>query len=134
MTFLLALLLAAGMEDVQVNHLNEAKFAPGKLQGVQGAPIAGDPKTEAHIGYSKAEPGAKIPEHWHSYAEYTVLLAGKALLYIDGKPQQIQAGDYFVIPAKTKHAFDCLVGAQCIQLTRRAGPADYNFTQTAAAK
>jgi quercetin dioxygenase-like cupin family protein len=131
MTFLIALLLAAGMEDGQVTHLKDAKFAPGKLPGVQGAPIAGDSKVEASIGYGKVEPGGKIAEHTHSFAEYTCLISGKATLWIEGKEHKLEAGDYFVIPPKTKHSLECDKGAPCVQLTRRGGATDYDFTKTA---
>jgi quercetin dioxygenase-like cupin family protein len=134
MTLLFALLLAAGTEDLQVAHLNEAKFAPGKLPGVQGAPVAGDPKTEASVVYGKVQPGGKIATHWHSFAEYTVLLSGQATLTIEGKKYDLKAGDYFVIPPKTKHALECGAAAECVQLTRRAGAVDYNWIETSAAK
>jgi quercetin dioxygenase-like cupin family protein len=132
MGLLIALLLAAGMEDGQVVHLKDAKFAPGKLPGVQGSPIAGDAKVEASLGYGKIEPGGKIAEHTHSFAEYTCLISGKATLFIEGKENKLEAGDYFVIPPKTKHALDCDKGGDCILLTRRAGAIDYDFTKTAA--
>ena len=46
---------------------------------------------------------------------------------IAGKEHQIVPGSYFVIPAKTVHQLTCGTGAECVLLTRRAGPTDYNF-------
>jgi quercetin dioxygenase-like cupin family protein len=140
MSILFALLLAAGTtppstEDLTVVHLKDAKFAPatapGMPQGLAGSPIGVDPNTKGPTGYAKFAPGTKLGEHTHSYAEYTVLISGNATLMINGKPHEVAAGDYFILPAKTPHALACGPSAECVLLTRRAGPADYSFTKTA---
>jgi quercetin dioxygenase-like cupin family protein len=140
MSILFALLLAAGTtppstEEAMVVHLKDAKFAqstaPGMPQGVAGAPIGVDPNTKGPTGYAKIAPGTKVPEHTHSYAEYTVVLSGNATLMINDKAQEVSAGDYFIIPAKTRHSLACGPSADCVQLTRRAGPVDYNWVKTA---
>jgi mannose-6-phosphate isomerase-like protein (cupin superfamily) len=137
MTMLFALLLAAGTpastEDTQVIHLKDAKFAPATMagfpQGISNAPIGVDPSTKGGTGYGKLTAGTKLPEHTHNYAEYTVLISGHGTLTVDGKPQQIAPGDYFILAAKTPHSLTCKKGSDCVLLTRRAGPTDYHFTE-----
>jgi quercetin dioxygenase-like cupin family protein len=136
MTILFALLLAAGTppstEDAMVVHIKDAKFAPatmaGMPQGVSNAPIGVDPNTKGGTGYGKLTAGTTLPEHFHSFPEYTALISGKATLTVEGKKNEIAPGDYFILPAKTKHALTCNQGSDCVLLTRRAGPTDYTFT------
>jgi quercetin dioxygenase-like cupin family protein len=56
-----------------------------------------------------------------------VLVAGKAILTVDGKPHDLVPGSYAVIPAKAQHKLDCAAGAECLILTRRAGATDFHF-------
>ena len=84
-----------------------------------------DPALGGNIGYAKLPPGATLPLHWHSAAEYTVLISGKVQFIVDGKPYDLEPGGYVVIPAKTNHLAKCAPGAECILLTRRGGPIDY---------
>ncbi len=132
-----ALALAAdgkppAMDEQQVAHLKDAKFAPPKAPeipaGVMGAPIASDPNG-ANIGYAKFPPGYTFPMHWHSAAEYTVLLSGKGQFTVNGKAYDLEPGSYIVIPAKAHHMAKCAPGAECVLLTRRAGPVDYNWVK-----
>jgi len=46
---------------------------------------------------------------------------------LDGKQHEISPEATPVIPAKMVHQFTCGPGADCLLLTRRAGPTDYNF-------
>ena len=120
-------------EDKQVADPLQAKFNPvtmaGVPAGVQASPIAVDPATKGSIAYAKIPMKTHFPMHWHSYTEYTALLSGTATLTLDGKPYDISPGSYFVIPAKTHHALDCGTAADCLLLTRRAGPTDYNWVK-----
>jgi quercetin dioxygenase-like cupin family protein len=119
-------------EEALVADPAEAKFAPVNLPGVppgvQGAMVGVDPATKGATTYAKIPAKYHFPAHWHSYAEYTVLISGAATLVIDGKPHPVVPGSYFVIPAKTKHELEC-GAAECLLLTRRAGPTDYNFVK-----
>ena len=120
------------MDEQQVAHVKDAKFAPPKAPeippGVMGAPIASDPNG-ANVGYAKFAPGYTFPMHWHSHPEYTVLLSGKGQFTVNGKAYDLEPGSYIVIPAKAHHMAKCLPGAECVLLTRRAGPADYNWVK-----
>ena len=120
-------------EGPLVAHLSTAKFAESKTpnapKGMEGAPIGVDPNTKGPTGYSKTPAGTGLPAHFHSFAEYTVFLTGNGKLTLDGKQHDLAPGSYAVIPAKVVHQFTCSPGAECLQLTRRAGPADYNFVK-----
>jgi quercetin dioxygenase-like cupin family protein len=122
---------APSTEDGQVVHLKDVQWTPAKAKefppGAMSALIAGDPQTGGSIGYGKFPPGAALPSHWHSFTEYTVLLSGKATFTVDGKAIELSAGDFIVIPAKAHHKLTCGAGAECVLITRRAGPTDYHF-------
>jgi quercetin dioxygenase-like cupin family protein len=118
-------------EDALVAQVAEAKWTvpkiPGFPSGVMASPIAVDPGSGQSVGYAKFAPGVSFPLHWHSATEYSVLISGKATLTVDGKTHDLVAGSYAVIPAKAQHKLDCAAGAECVILTRRAGPTDYHF-------
>ncbi len=118
-------------EDALVAHVTTAKFTesktPNSPKGSQGAVIGVDPNTKGTTTYARTPAGNGLPAHWHSFAEYTVFLAGNGTLMLDGKQHEISPGSYAVIPAKMVHQFTCGPAADCLLLTRRAGPTDYNF-------
>jgi quercetin dioxygenase-like cupin family protein len=137
---LAALLIAAGAanappstEEALVSDVATAKFTesttPHAPKGSQVALIGVDPNTKGPTAYAKTPAGTGLPAHWHSHAEYTVLISGKGTLLLDGKSNQVSAGSYQVIPAKMVHQFTCSKDSDCLLLIRRAGPADYNFLQ-----
>lgn len=143
MTMLLSTLLFTGVvhaqapakprstEDGQVAQLADAKWTAPKVPeipvGAMAAPIAGDPTSGGSIGYAKFPAGYAFPAHWHSHTEYTVLISGKASFTVDGKSHELVPGSYIVIPPKAEHHVTCGAGAECLLLTRRAGPTDYHF-------
>ncbi len=120
-------------EDQQVAHLKDAKWTPPKAPeippGVVASPIATDPASGANIGYAKFPPGYTFPMHWHSATEYTLVISGKGQFTVNGKAYDLEPGSYIVIPAKAHHMAKCLPGAECVLLTRRAGPTDYNWVK-----
>jgi len=117
-------------EDAQVVHLKAVQWAPPKPNefppGAVGAVVSVDPQTGGTVGYAKFPAGAAIPTHWHSFAEYTILLNGTVTFTVDGKPVELAAGDFIVIPAKVRHSAKC-GASECVLFTRRAGPTDYHF-------
>jgi quercetin dioxygenase-like cupin family protein len=138
MTILVALMIAAATppstEDTQVVHLKDAKFTPAKgmPEGVFSAPIGVDPNTKGGTGYAKLTSGTKLGEHTHSFAEYTALIKGNGTLTVEDKSYEIEPGDYFILAKGTRHSLTCKQGGDCVLITRRAGPTDYNFTKTAS--
>lgn len=137
---LVALLIAAAgaanppsTEDALVANVATAKFVesttPNAPKGSQGAMIGVDPVTKGATAYAKSAAGTGLPAHWHSFPEYTVLISGSGTLMLDGKKHEVAPGSYFVIPAKMVHQFTCGQGGDCLVLTRRGGPTDYNFVK-----
>ncbi len=116
-------------EEALVVHLEGAKWkpAPKPNEAVMVSPIAVDPASKASLGYAKFPAGYKFPAHFHTHAEYSVLISGKAVFTIDGKEHAMEPGSYVTIPGKTKHALTCGEGAECVLLTRRPGLADYHW-------
>jgi len=41
----------------------------------------------------------------------------------------MEPGSSAVVAAKSRHELTCAAGAECMLLTRRAGPADYNWVE-----
>jgi len=119
-------------EDGQVAHVKDAKWNPPKLPippGAMGSPIAVDPVSGGSIGYAKFTPGYAFPKHWHSATEYTTVISGKARFTVEGKSYDLEPGSYIVIQPKAHHEVTCAPGAECVLLTRRAGPTDYNWVK-----
>jgi quercetin dioxygenase-like cupin family protein len=123
----------ATTEDQLVASPTGAKFAPvttpGIPPGAESSLVGVDPATKGGTAYVRFSAGMTVPMHWHSYAEYSVVLSGKATLTMDGKKHALAAGSYAVIPAKIHHELTCDKEAACVLLTRRAGPADYTFVK-----
>ncbi len=132
-----ALALAAdgkppAMEEQLSTNVKDAKWAPPKAPeippGAMASPIAVDPGG-ANIGYAKFPAGYTFPMHWHSATEQTSLVSGKIRFTVAGKAYDMEPGGYVVIPPKAHHMAQCAPGAECILLTRRAGPVDYNWVK-----
>jgi len=133
-----ALVLAAAdnkppaMDEQLAVHVKDAKWAPPKAPeippGVMGSPIASDPNGP-NIGYAKFAPGYTFPMHWHSYTEYTTLISGKIQYVVNGKTYDLEPGSYIAIPSKAPHLAKCVSSVECVVLTRRAGPVDYNWVK-----
>ena len=120
------------MDEQMVVHVKEAKWtapkAPEIPPGAMASPIASDPNGP-NLGYAKFAPGYTFPMHWHSATEYTSLVSGKVQFTVNGKSYELEPGSYIVIPPKAHHMAKCAPGAECILLTRRAGPVDYNWVK-----
>jgi quercetin dioxygenase-like cupin family protein len=118
-------------EDALVATVADAKWAGPKNAeiptGALVSPVAAEPATGASVGYAKFPSGYLFPAHWHSHTEYTVVVSGKVTFTIGGKAHALLAGSYVVIPAKEPHQVRCEPGAECLLLTRRAGPTDYHW-------
>jgi len=121
-----------GMDEGQVVSLKDVKWTPVKPPlpaGVSVSPIAADPAPGGSIGYAKYTPGLEFPMHWHSAPEYTTVLSGTVRYTVEGKTTEMGPGSYIVIPAKAKHSVTCLPASECVVITRRGGPTDYNWVK-----
>ena len=89
-------------------------------QRVHGYPevITSLPKAEIQVDGAKAwilqseasqivffefEPGTRVPEHTHSYAQWGIVVDGEMELVVDGKPRICAKGAEYVIPAGAEH-------------------------------
>lgn len=50
-------------------------------------------------------PGGSIALHWHNCEESVMVLAGRAVVEIDGALHEMQAGDTTWVPAEVQHRF-----------------------------
>src|SRR5437867_3997582 len=103
-TKIAALLLFAAVaraDDPKPRHTNEEMVvnlgdvhwvkptAEGIPVGVEASPIATDKEGGGSIGYGKIPAGTHFPSHWHSHAEHTVVIHGKAKFTLAGKEHEI---------------------------------------------
>lgn len=92
-------------------NVSEMKFStiPGLPTCVQGALQKGDPATTSFIMLVKAPSGCTVPWHWHTYGEQVMMVSGtgEVTMRDDGKPVDIAAGGFALLPAKHVHHFRC---------------------------
>jgi quercetin dioxygenase-like cupin family protein len=50
------------------------------------------------------EADAKVPEHFHTYPQWGMVVDGKMTLVIDGEPLRCAKGTEYLIPAGAKHS------------------------------
>lgn len=53
--------------------------------------------------FFEMEPSARVPEHFHNYAQWGIMLEGRMELTINGKARICEKGDEYVIPSQAKH-------------------------------
>ena len=71
--------------------------------------------------------GSHFDLHWHTHAEYVVVVEGQVTLELGDETRLIGPGTYVVIPEALPHSWDVPDGDDAIILVRRRGPADFNF-------
>ena len=86
---------------------------PG-MQGVQIAPVEGDPAKGASHFFLKFAPGFSAPVHHHTANHSGTVVAGTLVLTVDGKEQKLPAGSFFAFSGKKKHATRCEAGGDCV--------------------
>jgi len=101
----------------------------GYPQGAQRASLGTDSRTGGETYYARFPAGSRFELHWHSHAEYAVVLSGKVTHVIGKERYALQAGDYVVIPPKVAHGWEVDASADAFLLIRRDGPADFNFVK-----
>jgi quercetin dioxygenase-like cupin family protein len=93
----------------------EAKFSPVPgFDGVQIAPLQGDPGKGASHFLLKYAAGFKAPVHHHSANHYFTVVSGTLVLEVDGKEHKLPPGSYVAFTGKKKHATRCEAGAECV--------------------
>ena len=75
---------------------------------MSGAVQNGDPAKGAFIVAVKLATGCTIPWHWHTAAEYLMIVSGTGRMEMkDNQPKTIRAGSYVQLPAHHVHQFQC---------------------------
>jgi quercetin dioxygenase-like cupin family protein len=49
------------------------------------------------------EPSAEVPEHFHNYAQWGIVIEGRMELIVNGKTRICEKGDEYVILSGAKH-------------------------------
>ena len=91
-------------------NVEAMKFAsiPGLPACTPGSVESGDPTKGAFIVLAKMPAGCTVPWHWHSANERLMLVSGVAQVETkDGKPLQLEAGGFAMMPAQHVHLFRC---------------------------
>lgn len=76
-------------------------------------------------------PGGSIALHWHNCEESVMVLAGRAVVEIDGALHEMQAGDTTWVPAEMPHRFINASGTEEMRILWTYARAD--ATRTGAA-
>lgn len=99
----------------------------GYPKGAQRASLGVDPRSGGETYYARFPAGSRFELHWHSHAEYAVLLPGKVSHILGTTTFPLQPGDYVVIPPRTNHSWEIDPSGDAFLLIRRDGPGDFNF-------
>jgi len=77
----------------------------------------GDPSKGSAALMLKFVPGCMVPWHWHTAGEQLLLVSGKGTAEMkDGKPANMNAGDYAYLPAKSIHQFKALTAVLMLNI------------------
>jgi quercetin dioxygenase-like cupin family protein len=101
----------------------------GYPKGVQRASLGTDPVSGGETYYARFPAASKFAVHWHSHAEYAVVLRGKVTHTIGKDRYPLEVGDYVVVPPKIAHGWEADASGDVFLLIRRDGPADFNFVE-----
>ena len=101
----------------------------GYPKGAQRASLGVDSRSGGETYYARFPAGSRFALHWHSHAEYAVVLRGKVTHILGKNRYSLAVGDYVVIPPKVAHGWEADVREDVYLLIRRDGPADFNFVE-----
>jgi quercetin dioxygenase-like cupin family protein len=96
-------------------------------KGVQTAQLGVDPDNGGPIYLARFPTGSHFDLHWHTNAEYVVVLQGAVTIVLGEETHALTPGSYVVIPERMNHSWDVPPGEDAVILVRRRGPADFNF-------
>ena len=103
------------------------KLEPKMPPGAEVALIGADPVSTGPTVYMRTRPGYKLPPHWHTHLETSIMISGKGQLTVGGRKIAASPGTFVIVGSKTPHEFSCDAGAPCVFVVRRSGPTDYNL-------
>ena len=55
------------------------------------------------LAFFEMEQSAQVPEHFHDYAQWGIMIEGRMELTINGKARICEKGDEYVVPSQAKH-------------------------------
>ena len=96
-------------------------------QGVQTAQLGVDPDNGGPIYLARFPTGSHFDLHWHTAAEYVVVVQGRVTIVLGEETHALTPGSYVVIPERMHHSWDVPPGEDAVILVRRRGPADFHF-------
>ena len=99
----------------------------GYPKGAQRASLGIDSVSGGETYYARFPAGSRFELHWHSHAEYAVVLRGKITHILGKERYRLEVGDYVVIPPKVAHGWEAGTREDAFLLIRRDGPGDFNF-------
>jgi quercetin dioxygenase-like cupin family protein len=77
--------------------------------------------TKHQLVFFEMEAHAKVPEHYHDYDQWGMMIEGKMELTINGEKRICQKGDEYVIPARAKHHATFLSKSRVMDLFSEKG-------------
>jgi mannose-6-phosphate isomerase-like protein (cupin superfamily) len=101
----------------------------GYPKGAQRASLGTDPRSGGETYYARFPAGSHFELHWHSHAEYAVVLRGRVTHTLARDSIPLEPGDYVIVAARVPHGWTVDVGGDAYLLIRRDGPADFNFVE-----
>jgi quercetin dioxygenase-like cupin family protein len=96
-------------------------------RGVQTAQLGIDPDNGGPTYLARFPTGSHFDLHWHTNAEYVVVLQGRVTIVLGEETHALSPGSYVVIPERMRHSWDVPAGEDAVILVRRRGPADFHF-------
>jgi quercetin dioxygenase-like cupin family protein len=95
--------------------------------GVQTAQLGIDPDNGGPIYLARFPAGSHFDLHWHTHAEYVVVMEGQVTIVLGEQAHDVAQGAYVVIPERMPHSWDVPNGMDAVIFVRRRGPADFHF-------
>ena len=120
-------------QAAQVINIQDAEWGPPGNSpqfpsGVRTSQLGVHPEHGGPSYFSRFPAGSHFDLHWHTHAEYVVVLSGKGTIVLGEDSHELSPGSYIVIPAKLNHSWDVPDGdTELVILVKRDGPADFNF-------
>lgn len=103
-----------------IRNLGEVSPRPVDMEGVRGVKMAlmvGREHGAPHFSLRQfiVEPGGHTPRHSHDYEHEVYVVNGGGTILLNGREQQIKAGDVIYVPADHEHQFKAQQGEAGLQ-------------------